>query len=140
MQLFTDDDAVSPVIGVIMMVAITVILASVIAVFVLNVPATLESTPTANFAFDYDGDNDRLIVTHEGGERLPSENVYLRGENFDEVGDSWVDAGGDVGSNSRIVTGNSVELTHVDDDFELRVVYETPDVSNTIEQTEGPAA
>jgi flagellin-like protein len=37
-QLFTDDeDAVSPVIGVILMVAITVILAAVIGTFVLGV-------------------------------------------------------------------------------------------------------
>jgi len=35
-QLFTDDDAVSPVIGVILMVAITVILAAVIGTFVLD--------------------------------------------------------------------------------------------------------
>ncbi|MFC6973976.1 type IV pilin [Halomicroarcula sp. GCM10025709] len=35
-QLFTDDDAVSPVIGVILMVAITVILAAVTASFVLG--------------------------------------------------------------------------------------------------------
>lgn len=137
MQLVTDDDAVSPVIGVILMVAVTVILASVIAVFVLNVPATLESTPTANFAFDYDGGEEELIVTHEGGERLPVENVYLRGDGFEEEGESW---DGDVDSDSRIVTGNSVTLTKVKNDFELRVVYETPDVSNTIEQTEGPAA
>ncbi|WP_115862886.1 type IV pilin [Halorussus litoreus] len=35
-ELFTDDDAVSPVIGVILMVAITVILAAVIGTFVLD--------------------------------------------------------------------------------------------------------
>jgi len=35
-KLFNDDDAVSPVIGVILMVAITVILAAVIASFVLG--------------------------------------------------------------------------------------------------------
>ena len=35
-QLFADDSAVSPVIGVILMVAITVILAAVIGSFVLN--------------------------------------------------------------------------------------------------------
>ena len=35
-KLFADDSAVSPVIGVILMVAITVILAAVIGSFVLN--------------------------------------------------------------------------------------------------------
>jgi flagellin-like protein len=37
-RLFTDDDAVSSVIAVILLVAITIILASLAAVYVLDVP------------------------------------------------------------------------------------------------------
>ncbi|MEF8872712.1 MAG: type IV pilin N-terminal domain-containing protein, partial [Haloarculaceae archaeon] len=55
-QLFNDDDAVSPVIGVILMVAITVILAAVIATFVLGLGEQVSDTaPQASFDFDYDG-------------------------------------------------------------------------------------
>lgn len=43
-KLFYDDDAVSPVIGVILMVAITVILAAVIASFVLGLGDSTSST------------------------------------------------------------------------------------------------
>ena len=42
-----DDDAVSPVIGVILMVAITVILAAVIGTFVLGLGDNVQETPTA---------------------------------------------------------------------------------------------
>ena len=42
----TTEDAVSPVIGVILMVAITVILAAVIAVFVFNLAGTTQTTRT----------------------------------------------------------------------------------------------
>ncbi|MEF8976197.1 MAG: type IV pilin N-terminal domain-containing protein, partial [Halapricum sp.] len=53
-ELFTDDDAVSPVIGVILMVAITVILAAVIATFVLGLGESVSNTaPQANFQTDY---------------------------------------------------------------------------------------
>ena len=50
-QLLNDDDsAVSPVIGVILMVAITVILAAVIATFVLGLGEQVsDTTPNANF-------------------------------------------------------------------------------------------
>ncbi|MEF8885577.1 MAG: type IV pilin N-terminal domain-containing protein, partial [Haloarculaceae archaeon] len=55
-ELFTDDDAVSPVIGVILMVAITVILAAVIATFVLGLGDQVSNTaPQASFGFDWDG-------------------------------------------------------------------------------------
>jgi archaeal flagellin N-terminal-like domain len=53
--LFDDDRGVSPVIGVILMVAITVILAAVIAAFVLDLGDT--SDPAPNLAADYDFDN-----------------------------------------------------------------------------------
>ena len=51
-QLFRDDNAVSPVIGVILMVAITVILAAVIASFVLGLGDQNNPAPTADFNFD----------------------------------------------------------------------------------------
>jgi flagellin-like protein len=75
-QLLTDDDAVSPVIGVILMVAITVILAAVIATFVLGLEDTNQSTPQAAFTFDYTEDtSDELDVTHDGGDSIDSARV-----------------------------------------------------------------
>ncbi|PSP38038.1 hypothetical protein BRC71_08710 [Halobacteriales archaeon QH_7_65_31] len=53
-ELFNDDSAVSPVIGVILMVAITVILAAVIGTFVLGLGSNVQSVPSAQFTFDYD--------------------------------------------------------------------------------------
>jgi len=59
-ELFADDDAVSPVIGVILMVAITVILAAVIASFVLGLgPGS--AAPTANFDFEGCIDDVRML-------------------------------------------------------------------------------
>jgi len=71
-QLFTDDDAVSPVIGVILMVAITVILAAVIGTFVLGLGDSVQdSAPQASFNFDYtDGTADELEVAHDGGDTI----------------------------------------------------------------------
>ncbi|ACV48971.1 MULTISPECIES: type IV pilin [Halomicrobium] len=73
--LFDDDEAVSPVIGVILMVAITVILAAVIATFVLGLGDQISNTaPQASFSFDYTEDGgsngDTLQVTHNGGETI----------------------------------------------------------------------
>ncbi len=52
-----DDRAVSPVIGVILMVAITVILAAVIGTFVLDLGDSVDQNPQAAVSFSEDGSN-----------------------------------------------------------------------------------
>ncbi|WP_336024562.1 type IV pilin N-terminal domain-containing protein [Halobellus salinisoli] len=80
-ELFTDDSAVSPVIGVILMVAITVILAAVIGAFVLNLGQGIQQTaPQASFGFDYDTTDDgNVTVTHETGDSIPANQVNVTG-------------------------------------------------------------
>ncbi|RLM94422.1 type IV pilin [Halobellus sp. Atlit-38R] len=74
--LFEDDAAVSPVIGVILMVAITVILAAVIGSFVLNLGQGIQQTaPQASFGFDYA--NDSVDVTHESGDTVVAAQVNV---------------------------------------------------------------
>ncbi|GGL33880.1 hypothetical protein GCM10009037_16860 [Halarchaeum grantii] len=73
-----DDRAVSPVIGVILMVAITVILAAVIGTFVLGLGNQVgNNAPQATFDYDYSGDfpsdgsNTAWInITHQSGQSL----------------------------------------------------------------------
>jgi flagellin-like protein len=90
-HLFDDDSAVSPVIGVILMVAITVILAAVIGTFVLGLGDNVESTPTAQFDIDF---NDEQI-THEGGDAIPADQleVVVGGSPSDWDGSDDVTAG-----------------------------------------------
>jgi flagellin-like protein len=78
-ELLDDDRAVSPVIGVILMVAITVILAAVIGTFVLGLGDQVsQTTPNASFQFDYDRNatgDDTLEVAHGGGDTIPADEV-----------------------------------------------------------------
>ncbi|WP_136600819.1 type IV pilin [Salinigranum halophilum] len=76
-QLFTEDRAVSPVIGVILMVAITVILAAVIGTFVLGLGDQVsESAPQAQFTFDFDG-ADKINITHDGGDAIEADDLNV---------------------------------------------------------------
>ncbi|PSP69505.1 type IV pilin [Halobacteriales archaeon QH_6_68_27] len=86
-ELFTDDDAVSPVIGVILMVAITVILAAVIASFVLGLGQDATNTnPQASFSWDYDAEslNDDadgyVTISHDGGDSVKENEIFVRGD------------------------------------------------------------
>ena len=71
-----DDRAVSPVIGVILMVAITVILAAVIGTFVLGLGDQVqESAPNAQININADADNEIVNVTHNGGDTFHEDNT-----------------------------------------------------------------
>jgi len=127
-QLFDDDRAVSPVIGVILMVAITVILAAVIGTFVLGLGDQVKSTtPQASFGFDQteqtiDGDTYTAVtVTHETGDSISESDiaVSVNGNQAWEVNDSlqtnnpWDNSGEKVsaGSSFSVVmydTGDSI--------------------------------
>jgi flagellin-like protein len=56
-SLINDDKAVSPVIGVILMVAITVILAAVIGTFVLGLGSNVQQNAQAGVTFEQTGSN-----------------------------------------------------------------------------------
>ncbi|MDW7728226.1 MAG: type IV pilin N-terminal domain-containing protein [Candidatus Methanoperedens sp.] len=73
MKIFEkNEEAVSPVIGVILMVAITVILAAVIAAFVFGIGGSQEKAPTASIVVANNPDTswEDLKITHKGGDTL----------------------------------------------------------------------
>jgi len=62
-----NEDAVSPVIGVILMVAITVILAAVIAAFVFGMAGNIQKTKVVA-ATEYRTNSSFVTVTYQGGQ------------------------------------------------------------------------
>jgi archaeal type IV pilus assembly protein PilA len=76
-NVFKDTRGVSPVIGVILMVAITVILAAVIGAFVLGLGDDLGNSSGPQASLSFDGDTDGVTITHNGGDDLV--NAELRG-------------------------------------------------------------
>ena len=170
-NLFNDSDgkrAVSPVIGVILMVAITVILAAVIASFVLGLGGSQQSTPQASFSWDFtemDNSSGTPIygvaeVGHDGGDSIPASELNFRGSGF-AGGDTDIDddgttgdaditlqgkwpagqASGSIGEQSAVVGGDNLEIG-VSSDFELSLVWEPQegDTSATLSEKTGPDA
>ena len=75
-KIFNNNKAVSPVIGVVLMVAITVILAAAIGSSVFG-QGTAESAPKANInAKIVNGDT--LVIEHLGGDTLVWDNTQIR--------------------------------------------------------------
>jgi flagellin-like protein len=141
-QFFTDDDAVSPVIGVILMVAITVILAAVIASFVLGLGDSTNTTPSASFDFDYDG-TDVLEITHESGDKISASQLSIAGDvTVDDVTPGTTNTNVDTAWPTDVSAGNTLTLNSVNSDFTVRVVYTagSGDSSSTLATWNGPDA
>jgi len=141
-QLFTDDSAVSPVIGVILMVAITVILAAVIGSFVLNLGGSLQqNAPQASFGFDY-GNDTSVNITHETGDSIEKSqlNATTGAGNWDGSSTYFSDLSGDTISAGD--TGTYVLSAGPWNGETVRVVWESQNGENsaTLSSSTAPEA
>ena len=127
-----DDRAVSPVIGVVLMVAITVTLASVVAVVVFSLDNRTHA-PTTQFQFNYDVENERVTVIHTGGSELDPENVRFGGAALEgtELGET------DFASYERIRIGHRAEVA-VEPGETLEVIWETDDNTAIVDEFQVP--
>ncbi|SDJ97875.1 flagellin N-terminal-like domain-containing protein [Halovenus aranensis] len=150
-NLFEEDDAVSPVIGVILMVAITVILAAVIASFVLGLGDTAgEVQPQATWNFEYeeantdsydftgntdygsiaDGTltegNGTLEITVSDGEAVETADLYIRGDGIYEDTSDGATAGtaGDATETDEIVVADIADVS--EDEFSASEGFTIP--------------
>lgn len=130
----------SPVIGVILMVAVTVILAAVIGTFVLGIGSQVTSeTPTSSFEFDFDnggdgtygGINDDVVeVTHRGGDEVeePALSLRIGGDSVPDGEFSWDNTGDTVGAGDTGTydegAGGTVDVNDGDD---VKLIWEDPD-------------
>ncbi|NHN47187.1 type IV pilin [Halostella sp. JP-L12] len=134
-NLFTDDDAVSPVIGAILMVAITVILAAVIGAFVLDLGGSQEKTPQTSFDADWNQSStgNNVTITQESGDSIEVNRINFvgnksnQGTGWNQISDGQTQAGSYVGT--AVESGGTV-----------RVVWESEsgETSSTIAEFENP--
>ena len=147
-DLLTDDDAVSPVIGVILMVAITVILAAVIAAFVLGLGDTNDVAPNTSFEHNYDQANGDITVRVSSGDTFNSDRISFTGDlpsaienkkwSDGPAGTTDVQSGDSIqlgGPSGDIGAGSSIGPSHL---LELTWTSEGGDTSSVLSSREGP--
>lgn len=146
--LFTDDRAVSPVIGAVMLVAMTVIFGTSAGVVIMNLSDQMSTDkPRANFEVAYENfddgtpDNDKLTVRHGGGNSLATDQLGIL------VDDDTLYANGGAGPDSGGVTvsGWSSDTISVGDELileessgdtfeggeDIRVIWQNPNRDTT---------
>lgn len=151
--LHDDDAAVSPVIGVILMVAITVILAAVIATFVLGLGQQLtQTTPQASFGFNYDeaasgldsfgntGGDGLLTITHTSGSTMDAGRLSVIGSSITTGAKTWGDSN-DYSDGSAVSAGSKLTIrANTDDTVRVTWLSESGENSATLNRWDGPAA
>ena len=149
----SDERAVSPVIGVILMVAITVILAAVIAAFVLDMGDELDdNSPSAQMSLDTESSyndsdasqNTVATISHDGGDKINTNEIVVQ---IDHGSDSYEldsdngfeDTSYEIGlsADEEFTVGDSVELTDGDSsgsdgfrndkDYQIQIIHEPSD-------------
>ena len=120
-KLLTEERAVSPVIGVILMVAITVILAAVIGAFVLGLGGSAEETPQASLSFTLDDGEDTVDVEHRGGDAFNVNQTRLAGD-FGEDAD-WNN------TDARLANGDieQIDEAGVEEGDRVVIIWEPSD-------------
>lgn len=104
--MLNDDRGVSPVIGVILMVAITVILAAVIGTFVLGLGDSLsDSTPQAQLNADFTNGN--VTIEHRGGDTIATEDITVNYDGSATTNTSFPGQFGVGDSHEFITDGNA---------------------------------
>lgn len=158
-RLGSERDAVSPVMGVVLMVAIVIILAAIVGTFVLETERLNDrDTPRAKFSFDYtgtasDGTEGYVEISFDSGDEIRASELRVRGDGIvsvsstskDDSGISSPDtrwSGADAyGAGSTISSGDDVYVG-VESDYEIAVVWTSNDVDQTVTLVEdsGPDA
>ena len=122
MELFTklsrDDRAVSPVIGVVLMIAVVVILAAVVGAFATGIFGGQSDAPQAAFSYDADANT----LTMESGDSVPASELTVNVAGAD-AGGSW--------SSDPVEAGTQYTGVGASSGDEIRVIWNDPGSDNS---------
>jgi flagellin-like protein len=128
-ELLTDDNAVSPVIGVILMVAITVILAAVIGTFVLGLGGQVQNNaPTTDFTFDENSSH--IDITHTSGQQVEIDNLGIVADQA-SLGSPCASDSDWSDDDSTITAGDTCSVSNPGSSTTIRVTWESNDGSTS---------
>lgn len=129
--MWRNERAVSPVVGVALLIAITVILAVFVGgvLFDVGVGPAGEPETTLSFTVEYDQDGEptEILLVHEGGETLYADETVVIDSTGEEL-EPGLDADMTAGDSSTIVSTDEYEEgeLEVEDIERISVVWQDP--------------
>ena len=139
---FGDERAVSPVVGVALLIAIAVILAAVIGAVVLGLGTGGVDTPQAQLQAQFDDPENGdgvVVIEHNGGEPLPEGQITIVVANDSGVQDTdSLDEDLTAGNSESFDVSSIIDSDEYDDGARVTVLWEDPnsDSETVIERFE----
>lgn len=123
-RIVADDRAATPVIGIILMVMVTVMLAAVVGSFALGLASFVDTgAPAADLQFEHDpADGGNLTIVHVNGESIPERQLEFEVDGdinttADCAGGQWAADG------EKVTAGDVCRLPGVGADDTVRVIW-----------------
>lgn len=125
--------AVSQVVGMVLVISITVLLAGVVSGFAIGLFDDTPNAPTATFSLEYSAGE--LTISHETGEHVLPGTLHVRGDCVgcvEGVDQHWsnytaAEVSGSIDGVPAVASGDSLTLTSVGADYDISVVWESTD-------------
>lgn len=140
-KLFTADRAASSVVAVVLMVAVTVVLAAVVGSFVLGLGSSLDqrTSPSATFEINEtdlpDSPPNNATITHRTGDDITTERLTVTGD-IENSGASVSNLASTGLGDGTMSAGDSIEVSPSEDSGTIRVVWSSQEgESSAILQT-----
>jgi flagellin-like protein len=108
--LQSDDRALSPVVGVALLIAIVVAIAAVSAGLILGLAEPNDPAPAAAFDVESADAAGEMVIRHDGGDTIDGDRLRIEGV---------TDADADAFAGRRVATGTTATVAPTDDEIEL---------------------
>lgn len=120
--LRTDDRAVSPVLGVVLMIVIAVVLAAVVGSAVLGLGSGPAEAPQASLEFS--NDNGTVTATHTGGDPVEFSNVQVKVDGSGSTANptGTLEAGDSTTVANNVAAGDTIRIIWQDPNSEKTTV------------------
>lgn len=144
--LFERDDAVSPVVGFVLVVGGAVMLGLIVVTFIMGLDDTVsQDGPAVEFSFEYNPDatgqdsfgtnnstfDGLLLITHEEGAVIEAERLAVVGASSQPVRGEFSEPGTPYAPADTIGSGTQLSV-YVRETDQVTVVWRPPDESETV--------
>jgi hypothetical protein len=100
--------------------------------------------PNASFSFDYVADEQTVTITHDAGNSIPAQELFVRGDRIESgYTGAWHEIeGSQYGPEEQIGAGMGIDIAVKGSGFELEVIWESQETDNsaTLATMDGPDA
>lgn len=108
------DSAVSPVVGVMLMLVVTIIIAAIVSAFAGGMANTDQKVPQATIQGKYSLSADIFQLFHAGGDELPTQNLIVKIQQNDEDFGGYMSLFSQMGTGAGLIIANKSYICNAD--------------------------